>query len=173
MQSHPKNPIPHIARILSRINFNLLFKLRAWYKQGNLRVLSPYVNCENGHRLVKHVQNSLRQYDKEGTCFSEKEALSALGSSITVTSQWAPWRLCCLLNRLFRRRSNKTSKLCVTGLCAGNSPVTGPVMRKMFPFDDVNIVGNVYQMPNAVPSTGGRAVQSDCEIVCNAAGKCR
>ena len=30
----------------------------------------------------------------------------------------------CLLNRLFRRRSKKTSKLCVTGLCAGNSPVT-------------------------------------------------
>ena len=31
----------------------------------------------------------------------------------------------CFLNRLFRRRSKKTSKLCVTGLCAGNSPVTG------------------------------------------------
>ena len=31
----------------------------------------------------------------------------------------------CSLNFLFRRRSKKTSKLCVTGLCAGNSPVTG------------------------------------------------
>ena len=31
----------------------------------------------------------------------------------------------CLPNRLFRRRSKKTSKLRVTGLCAGNSPVTG------------------------------------------------
>ena len=31
----------------------------------------------------------------------------------------------CLLNRLFRRRSKKTSKLRVNGLCAGNSPVTG------------------------------------------------
>ena len=31
----------------------------------------------------------------------------------------------CLLNRLFRRRSKKTSKLRVTGLCAGNSPATG------------------------------------------------
>ena len=29
----------------------------------------------------------------------------------------------CLLNRLFRRRSKKTSKLRVTGFCAGNSPV--------------------------------------------------
>ena len=39
----------------------------------------------------------------------------------------------CLLNRLFRHRSKKTSKLRVTGLCAGNSPVTG----KLFPIDDV------------------------------------
>ena len=31
----------------------------------------------------------------------------------------------CLLNRLFRRRSKKISKLRVTGLCEGNSPVTG------------------------------------------------
>ena len=31
----------------------------------------------------------------------------------------------CLLNRLFRRRSKKTSQLCVTGLYVGNSPVTG------------------------------------------------
>ena len=49
----------------------------------------------------------------------------------------------CLLNRLFRRRSKKTPKLRVTGLCAGkspgpvNSPHKGPVTRKMFPFDDV------------------------------------
>ena len=48
----------------------------------------------------------------------------------------------CLLNHLFRRRSKKTSKLHVTGLCAENSLVTGefphkwPVTRKMFPFDD-------------------------------------
>ena len=31
----------------------------------------------------------------------------------------------CLLNHLFRRRSKKTPKLRVTGLCKGNSPVTG------------------------------------------------
>ena len=30
----------------------------------------------------------------------------------------------CLLKCLFRRRSNKTPKLCVTGLCEGNSPLT-------------------------------------------------
>ena len=34
-------------------------------------------------------------------------------------------RLDCLLNRLLRRRLKKTLKLRVTGLCEGNSPVTG------------------------------------------------
>ena len=37
----------------------------------------------------------------------------------------------CLLNRLFGRRSKKTSKLRVTGLCAGNSPVAGEFSHKM------------------------------------------
>ena len=31
----------------------------------------------------------------------------------------------CLLNRLFKAQYKKTSKLLVTGLCAGYSPVTG------------------------------------------------
>ena len=37
----------------------------------------------------------------------------------------------CLLNCLFRRRSKKTSKLPVTGLCAGNSPVTSEFPAQM------------------------------------------
>ena len=63
----------------------------------------------------------------------------------------------CLLNRLFRCRSKKTSKLRVTGLCEGNSPVTGefpavtgefpaqkPVTWNKFPFDDVIMkTGNI------------------------------
>ena len=52
----------------------------------------------------------------------------------------------CLLNRSFRRRSTNTSKLRVTGLCAGNSPVTGEFpaqmasYAEMFPFDDVIMI---------------------------------
>ena len=40
----------------------------------------------------------------------------------------------CLLNHLFRHRSKKTSKLRVTGLCAGNSPGTGefPAQRDSY-----------------------------------------
>ena len=37
----------------------------------------------------------------------------------------------CLLNPSFRHRSKKTSKLCITGLCAGNSPVTGEFPAQM------------------------------------------
>ena len=37
----------------------------------------------------------------------------------------------CLLNRLFRRISEKTSKLRVTGLCAGNSPRIGEFPAQM------------------------------------------
>ena len=57
----------------------------------------------------------------------------------------------CLLNRLFRRRSKKSWKLRVTGLCAGihrgpvNSPHKWPVTRKMFPFDDVIMVGSDWR----------------------------
>ena len=55
----------------------------------------------------------------------------------------------CLPNLLFRHGSKKTSKLRVTGLCAGISSVTGefpashhkwPVTRKMFPFDEAIMV---------------------------------
>ena len=37
----------------------------------------------------------------------------------------------CLLNLLFRRRSKKTSKLRVTGLCAWNSPMAGEFPAQM------------------------------------------
>ena len=44
--------------------------------------------------------------------------MGAMASQITSLTD-------CLLKRLFRRRLKKTQKLRVTGLCAGNSPVTG------------------------------------------------
>ena len=47
----------------------------------------------------------------------------------------------CLLNRLFRRRLKKTSKFRVTGLCDGNSPVTGE-----FPAQMAGNAKNVYHL---------------------------
>ena len=44
----------------------------------------------------------------------------------------------CLVSRLFSRRSKKTSKLRVIGLCAGNSPVVGE-----FPVQMANNAENV------------------------------
>ena len=66
----------------------------------------------------------------------------------------------CLLNRLFRRRSKKTSKLRVTGLCAGpvNSPHKGPVTRKMVPFDDV-----IMWIPSAI-STARQFICIGCGL---------
>ena len=49
-------------------------------------------------------------------------------------------RFVCVLNRLFRHKRKKTSKLRVNGFCKGSrvdSAHKGPVTRKMFPFDDV------------------------------------
>ena len=42
-----------------------------------------------------------------------------------------------LLNRLFRRRSKKTSKLRVTGLCVGNSPGTGEFAAQMASYAEI------------------------------------
>ena len=40
------------------------------------------------------------------------------------------WRLDCLLNRLFRHRSKKASKLCITGLCEGFVPSLNKLLDK-------------------------------------------
>ena len=62
-----------------------------------------------------------------------------------------------LLNRLFRRRSKTTSKLRATGLCEGNSPVTGalPVQRisnvEKKSFDDVIMASDAVRQ-----CSGGR-----------------
>ena len=56
----------------------------------------------------------------------------------------------CLLNRMFRHRSKKTSKLHDTGLCEGNPPATSgfpsqrPVKQKMFPFDYIIMMKAIW-----------------------------
>ena len=68
----------------------------------------------------------------------------------------------CLLKRLFRRRSKKTSKLRVTSLCVGNSPVTvnsphkRPVTRKMFAYADVIMVQEMWITWNVGSATWHR-----------------
>ena len=45
-----------------------------------------------------------------------------------------------ILNRLFRRRSKKTSKLRVTGLCAGNSTVTGEFPAEIASYAEIGSI---------------------------------
>ena len=55
-----------------------------------------------------------------------------------------------------RRRSKKTSKLRVTGLCERNSPVTGefPAQRAMFQFDDVIMYQQEWEIQSGFEKIG-------------------
>ena len=66
----------------------------------------------------------------------------------------------CFLNRLFTRRSKKTSKLRVTGLCAGNSPGTGEFPTQMASnAENVPIWWRHYDHGN--PYTGNMVCESN------------
>ena len=67
--------------------------------------------------------------------------MGAMASQITSLS------IVYLLSRLFGGRSKKTPKLCVTGLCEGNSPglMNSPHKWPVFPFDDV-IMGSYFEL---------------------------
>ena len=96
-------------------------------------------SCNMSHWVTRHRALQWRHYERNG--FSNHR------------------RLDCLLNRLFRHRSKKTSNLCVTGLCGGNSPVTGE-----FPWQRASIAeyvsiwwrhnGVTYRHPSSTSVTG-------------------
>ena len=97
------------------------------------------------HRGVFQLDRDIFQLDRDRWLeFRHKRP------TILVQAKYLPWRRAplqwrhtgpdgvsnhqphhCLLNRLFRRRSRKTSMLRVTGLCAENSPVTGEFSVQM------------------------------------------
>ena len=68
----------------------------------------------------------------------------------------------CLLNRLFRRRSKKTPKLRVTGLCAGNSPVAGE-----FPVQMTSNAGVSFRWRHHARMDNYSAYFSWCQFVMN------
>ena len=77
----------------------------------------------------------------------------------------------CLLNRFFRRRSKKTSKLRVTGLCMGNSPGPvnsphkGPVTRKCFHLMTSSWkVGMDWYCNPHTPSPHGRGIMKKINV---------
>ena len=60
----------------------------------------------------------------------------------------------CLLNRLFRRRSKKTSKLHVTGLCAGNLPGTGEFPAQMASYTENVSIWWRHHVTDLLPGLG-------------------
>ena len=71
----------------------------------------------------------------------------------------------CLLNCLFGRRSKKTSKLRVTGLCAGNSPGTGEFPAQMASnAENVSIWWRHHEFGVLKPTVGGRHTQNHKNI---------
>ena len=79
----------------------------------------------------------------------------------------------CLLMQPFIK---KTSKLRVTGLCAGNSPGLvnsphkGPVTRKMFPFDDVIMIPYISNVHRNLTKSPSISIASQISNVINQRG---
>ena len=96
------------------------FSLWTWW-------LSLFPDCNDMIDMIANL-------DKSVLCYQVGNYGRRSGRGIAWTLQWRHngrdvvlyhRRLECLLNRLFGRRSKKTSKFHVTGLCEGNSPLTG------------------------------------------------
>ena len=112
------------------------FKTTCSYMPENIRRIQ---SLDNGDNMLDHIVTLIYALSYQcivtRTIYSAIHALQWRHNEHDGVSNHQPHD--CLLNRLYRRRSKKTSKLRVTGLCAGNSLHKGPVTRKMFPFDDV------------------------------------
>ena len=89
---------------------------------GNVNLSHPTLYYGGNH--VSLLGLKLIRIGKRGPCLCEYiYSLQSRQNGLDEVSNHQI--LCCLLNRLFGHRSNKTSKPRVTGLCEGNSPVTG------------------------------------------------
>ena len=97
------------------------FKIK-WDKQLLIQTKSSWKTLSEG-------QSWLLDNDKPWCSHKHIESLRWCHNERDSVSNHQPHD--CLLNRLFRRRSNKTSKLRVVGLCAGNSPRTGEFPAQM------------------------------------------
>ena len=117
----------------SCLGFNQLitvtwFFWMSWYPTVKKSILNLMTSWPQSHDWLKHW--SQRTYN---TSYLEKFPSRMCILTYWVSKQWSHngcnsisihRHLHYLLNRLFRRRSKKTSKLCVTALCLGNPPVT-------------------------------------------------
>ena len=131
---------------------------------GNWKLFAYSLRSDNGRHTLYGSNNI---FTIACACTTHVEVVTKMCSPIQATplrwrhndhdgvSNHQPYH--CLLNRLFRRKSKKTSKLRVTGLCVGNSPGPvnsphkGPVTWKMFPFDDVIMRDTLLKISESHP----------------------
>ena len=122
--------------LFDRVCRSVRFSVRLWTKSCLLCILH---NTSRIHFIFMHLNNQLQRVCRVlifwWICLHHgcvHHALTLSGCEVTLhwrhndhdgVSNHQPHDY--LLNRLFRRRSKKTSKLRVTGLCVGNSPGTG------------------------------------------------
>ena len=139
-----------VSHYIEREKFGLIlpvfwkrFRNTMWFVSSVAQL--TFTECNScGPCILFHLTGN----SSEDDCVWLNETLFTIYLETKLRITMTPFR-----RRLFRRRTKKTSKLRVTGLCEGNSPVTcgwpvnsshkGPVTRKMFPFDDVIMDGLV------------------------------
>ena len=94
-------------------------------------------HCWNHYVVTLSLLSS--HFNSLGNSLGNRRWLKSALTSVIVALQWRHnehdcvsnhRHLDCSLDRLFRRRSKKTSKFCATGLCEGNSPVTGEFLSQ-------------------------------------------
>ena len=78
-----------------------------WFQEQIYRRVSEYLHDTYAKSWIMHIRVTLqwRHNERDGASNHQHHD--------------------CLPTRLFRHRSKKTSNVCVIGLCAGNSPLTG------------------------------------------------
>ena len=157
---HGKKSFPHswpFARGILRCGFSLKRSVMLRFDASFLSILSKLLNkmSVSGETTWRpcDVIMVMNTWNLQATLWRMEYWHSRLGNTINAAGKcWPSLQLRhnesngvsnhrrheCLLNRLFRRRSKKTSKLLVTGLCEGN-----PLVTSEFPTQRVSNAENV------------------------------
>ena len=107
-----------------------LFSVRSW--NNGMRCMYFYILIDSDvTRAPWRTQSpqTLRLVKLENSAMESAGALRWRHNELDGVSDHQPYH--CLLKRLIRRRSKKTPKLRITGLCVGNSPVPGELLAQM------------------------------------------
>ena len=109
--------VPNIFRWVFRRTWYKMIKTMAYFPHVQSVIFVRYVRLSNISLII--ISTVLKPCDSLQWRHNDHDGVSNRQSGD------------CLLNRLFRCISKKTSKLRVTGFCEGNSPVTGKCFHLM------------------------------------------